>query len=318
MIPIRSMIVTIVLVAGTGPVSAQDVTGVTDPRDGYPDISPDGQRIVFQSNRSGTWQLWLVDIDGSGLQRLTHTGANDVTPVWSPDGTRIMFASDRTGGAHRGFDPAESFDARDIYVMDVSGGPGEAEATVRRIVGTRADEMHPEWANAGRSVVFNRVNDSQDGADIVITDIDGERETVVDTLAGWNTYAALAPDDGRLVYRGTTEETLDGETVQNSDVFSSRVDGSNRKRLTESAAFDGWPAISPDGKTIAFASNRSGDAFHIYLMPIDGGEMLQVTSGSRFHYTQPAWSPDGRRLAAFRWQADGIGEVGHVVLLDVD
>lgn len=90
------------------------VTGVTELRDGYPDISPDGVRIVFQSNRTGTWQLWIVNIDGTGLLRLTHTGANDTSPVWSPDGTEIMFASDRAGGESRDLDPSESYSVRDF------------------------------------------------------------------------------------------------------------------------------------------------------------------------------------------------------------
>lgn len=294
-----------------------NITALTDPRDGYPDISPDGEHVVFQSNRSGTWQLWLVKADGIGLRRLTHSGATDVTPVWSPDGAKIMFASDRGGGAARYFDPAETFNARDVYVMDVSGGFENAEATTVRIVESAADDMHPEWADGGDKVVFNRVYETEDGADILIADIDGSEETIVQTERGWNTYAAMTPDGTRLVYRGTTEEIRDGETVHNSDIFSSRVDGSDRKRLTDDPAFDGWPAISPDGETIAFASSRSGEAYHIYLMPVSGGEPRQITFESKFHYTQPAWSADGKTLAAFRWQEDEAAEIGHVVMIEL-
>jgi len=295
-----------------------NISGLTDPRDGYPDISPDGQYVAFQSNRSGAWQLWLVKADGTGLRRLTHSGANDVTPVWSPDGAKIMFASDRAGGASRDFDPAETFDARDIYVMDVAGGFENAETTVTRIIENDADDMHPEWADGGTKVVFNRVYKTEDGADILIANIDGSNETMVETERGWNTYAAMTPDAKRLVYRGTVEETRDGESVQNSDVFSSRIDGSDRNRLTDDPAFDGWPAISPDGGTIAFASSRSGEANHIYLMPVGGGGPRQITFGDKFHYTQPAWSADGTKLAAFRWQADGAGEIGHIVMIKLE
>lgn len=305
------------------PTSAQEadqsnIAGLTDPRDGYPDISPDGEHVVFQSNRSGTWQLWLVKTDGTGLKRLTHSGANDVTPVWSPDGTKIMFASDRAGGAARDFDPAETFDARDVYIMDVSEGFDDAEATATRIIENDADDMHPEWADGGRKVVFNRVYETEDGADILIVNIDGNDETMVETERGWNTYAAMTPDAKRLVYRGTVEETRDGETVQNSEVFSARSDGSDRMRLTNHPAFDGWPTISPDGKTIAFASSRSGEAYHIYLMPIGGGKPRQITFGDAFHYTQPAWSADGTKLAAFRWKEDEAGEIGHMVLIEIE
>lgn len=294
------------------------VTGVTSPRDGYPDIAPDGEYIVFQSNRSGTWQLWIVKPDGAELQRLTRSGANDVTPVWSPDGRNIMFASDRSGGARRDFDPAESFDARDIYVMDVSGGFEKAEQTVTRIIADEADDMHPEWADAGRKVVFNRVYDTGDGADILIAGIDGSNVRVLDTDSGWNTYAAMTPDGKHLVYRGIVDEMHDGTAPENSDIFSAHPDGSNRARLTDDPSFDGWPAVSPDGKIIAFASSRSGEAYHIYLMPVSGGEPRQVTFGSQFNYTQPAWSADGTKLAAFRWNGDEAGEIGHIVLIELE
>lgn len=57
---------------------------------------------------------------------------------------------------------------------------------------------------------------------------------------------------------------------------------------------------------------------HIYLMPADGGVPRQVTLGSKFHYTQPVWSADGTELAAFRWQEDENGEIGDIVLLDLE
>jgi Tol biopolymer transport system component len=130
--------------------------------------------------------------------------------------------------------------------------------------------------------------------------------------------AALTPDRKTLVFRGTVNETQDGETVQNSDIFTIGTNGGNRIRLTRDAAFDGWPAVSPNGTCIAFASNRLGDAFHIYVMPIGGGEAQQLTFGHDFHYTQPAWSANGKSLAAFRWKEDAAGEVGHIVMIGLD
>ncbi len=57
-----------------------------------------GERVAFMSNREGTWEIYIVNLDGSGLRRLTSNAANDGLPTWSPDGRTIAFVSDQDGG----------------------------------------------------------------------------------------------------------------------------------------------------------------------------------------------------------------------------
>jgi TolB protein len=57
-----------------------------------------GERIAFMSNREGNWEIYIVGLDGTGLERLTNNAANDGLPVWSPDGRTIAFVSDQGGG----------------------------------------------------------------------------------------------------------------------------------------------------------------------------------------------------------------------------
>ena len=73
-----------------------------------PRWGPDGNRIVFASNRAGNSDIYIVSVDGTGLQRLVGNAAEDGDPSWSPDGSRIVFYSDRDG-------------QRDIYKMNVDG-----------------------------------------------------------------------------------------------------------------------------------------------------------------------------------------------------
>jgi TolB protein len=68
-----------------------------------------GTRVAFMSARDGNWEVYTVNMDGSGLQRLTNDGANDGLPTWSPDGRSIAFVSNRSG-------------AWAIWVMDANGG----------------------------------------------------------------------------------------------------------------------------------------------------------------------------------------------------
>jgi serine/threonine protein kinase len=61
------------------------------------EASPDGQQVAFMSQRDGNWEVYVVNIDGSGLRRLTRHAADDGLPSWSPDGRHIAFVSDRDG-----------------------------------------------------------------------------------------------------------------------------------------------------------------------------------------------------------------------------
>ena len=78
--------------------------------DAMPDFSPDGKRVAFCSNRSGSMEIWVADSDGANSRQLTSLdGPQALLPRWSPDGTLIAFQADRTHG-------------RDIYVIGAEGG----------------------------------------------------------------------------------------------------------------------------------------------------------------------------------------------------
>jgi Tol biopolymer transport system component/DNA-binding winged helix-turn-helix (wHTH) protein len=111
---------------------------VTSTREQYgPFISPDGRRVVFMSNRSGTNEIWVCDSDGGNAQQMTSLGAGMTgTPRWSSDGKQIAFDS-RVGGE------------ANVYVMDANGGvPRKLET------GTRMNSL-PSWSRDGRWIYFN-------------------------------------------------------------------------------------------------------------------------------------------------------------------
>jgi serine/threonine protein kinase/sugar lactone lactonase YvrE len=101
-----------------------------------PAYSPDGQRIAFSSNRSGPFEIWVCDGDGSHPVRLTSFGGPFVNrPRWSPDGRRIVFYSDASGN-------------RDIYVIRADGG------SPKPLTKEPSIDENPGWSADGKWVYF--------------------------------------------------------------------------------------------------------------------------------------------------------------------
>lgn len=105
--------------------------------DQNPRISPDGQRIVFQSNRALDFDIYVMAADGTGVVNLTEFSGDDRFPTWTPDGTRIVWS--RFASLANGFD---------LYAIPAAGGAATP------IVATIYDEIGPSVSPDGKSVVY--------------------------------------------------------------------------------------------------------------------------------------------------------------------
>jgi Tol biopolymer transport system component/predicted Ser/Thr protein kinase len=142
-----------------------------------PQYSPDGRRIVFSSNRSGSMEIWLCDSEGLNASQLTNFGGPPTgSPRWSPDGRWIAFDS-RPGG-----NP-------DIYVVAAEGG------TPRRLTTDPAEDVMPNWSQDGRYLYFasRRSGDYQ----VWKMPAEGGNAVPVTRLGG---FFAQEAADGRYIY----------------------------------------------------------------------------------------------------------------------
>jgi len=109
--------------------------------DGYPDLSPDGTKIVFASTRGGgPAHIYVMNVDGSEVVQLTDAPSGDTLPVWSPDGTKIAFQSLRDGNY-------------EIYVMNADGS-GQTNLTNHP-----GKDLEPSWSPDGTQIYFETDRD---------------------------------------------------------------------------------------------------------------------------------------------------------------
>lgn len=247
----------------------------------YANWSPDDRLLVFQSNASGNWDLYVIGVEGEGLRPLVTDAGNDITPVFSPDGRRIVFVSERDGN-------------REVYVCAADGTRQE------RLTRDPGHDIHPVWSPDGQRLLFssNRGNGDPNDYDLYTMTAEGADVRQLTHGPAVDTYASWSPDGKQIV----TRRVVDG----NNEVFVMRADGSQPRNLTNDPAYDGWPVWSSDGRQIAFASGPGGRSPHrVYLMAPDGTGRTLLTDappGTAFVYdTQPAFSHDGTRLVFTRY-----------------
>ncbi|MEJ2240159.1 MAG: hypothetical protein P8X82_17855 [Gemmatimonadales bacterium] len=99
----------------------------------------------------------------------------------------------------------------------------------------------------------------------------------------------------------------EGRTGENRDIYAVDLETLVVRRVTTDPANDFRPAPSPDGKWLAFQSNRSG-TYQLYRVPIDGGDVEALTAGD-FHNAAPKWSPDGREIVFYSVPSEDGGDL---------
>lgn len=300
------------IIAGPVPVLAQETQQLAIVKDIYPSVSPDGTKIVFESNRSGPVdQIFILDLQTKEITQLTDTDEENETPVWSPDGMKILFAR------HVPEDPEPAWD---IFEMNADG------SNVRNLSQSPGHDGHHHYSPDGQFIVFNSsrqtdlaqlTKEQRDGYqynyEIYRMNADGGNPKRITVYDEWDTFPSVSPDGSRLLWRRILPEGGIGASGLNSEIMISDITGQNIRNLTNNPYFDGYPSWSPDGRHIAFASNREGKSrsdFNIYVMDVETAMVRRLTETiSNVEQVRPTWFPDGKRLAFNRDYPDGKSEI---------
>lgn len=301
-----ALAISVSVCAQSGP---QQPTWVTANSDRNPTVSPDGKRLVFQSDRSGRRALYSSSVTGEDVSVLLDSGDEPRYAAWSPRGDQIAFAAN-VGGED------------DIFVMNVDG------TDRRRLTTHPARDGHPRWSADGRRIFFNseRVADEpeapktgEDVVDIFSIKPDGSDLMRHTWCRSECSYPSLSPDGTTLLYRRVFWESGDeSERIRNSEIVIANFDGSNERNLTNDLSYDVYPIWSHDGRWIYFSSVRSQTEprMHLWRVSASGGPAQQITTGD-WNHRQAVPDRQGSKIYLFQFaRVDGV-DIGHIAAIDV-
>ncbi len=247
----------------------------TESPSGAIDLATLAGRIVF----SNYDDVWIVDIDGSNLRRLTDSPWHEFDPSMSPDGRRIAYRS-------------EPNDYPELWLMNADG-TGRHQLT--------PDGGFPDWSPDGSLIAYAPGGGSSGKSSIAVMNADGTGQRRLPNT-DYGELPSWSPDGQRIAF----SNNLAGS----GRMFIVDVDSSKVVDLS-SVGEGGKVAWSPDGASILFQSRRdhSDNYTDIYLMHPDGSGVTRLTyAGGEL----AAWSPDGRYIVfsaggLFVMRADGSG-----------
>lgn len=215
----------------------------------YPRLSADGKQILFQSNLTGKWQLYMLEITSDKLTCITQDSFNNNFPDWSSDGKYIAFVSDRNGN-------------EEIYLLTTT------DKRLQRITNHPARDIHPYFSPDGKYLLFNSTR-GNGSLDIFRYDLQLKKTERITTTTDHETCARYNADMSHMVFLRNNDRT--------DDIFLKRSDNGLDVNLTQTPDYmDGWPMFSPKGDWIYFSSAESG-RHSIYRIRTDGSEKTQIT-----------------------------------------
>lgn len=215
-------------------------------------------------------------------QQLTRDGRLKFTPVFRDGGKEVVFVE---------LTNPTLYQLRRLVLADGKNTPLHANAPT--------SEFEPTASADGECYAFLKTRSAL-SVSIVVRDKRGVDLGEIMPGEGFCGYSgpALAADHTRVVFSYAEQGT--------QQIYSSKLDGKDRKRLTDSRGLNNWPSYSPDGQSIVFGSSRDGN-FEIYLINADGSNPRRLTE-SPYQDIRPRFSPDGRRVA-FTSHRDGNAEI---------
>lgn len=302
--------------------------------------SPDGTRLVFQSERepgNPFYQIYTVDLTSGQTFRISPGVGKTTCAFFRPGSDQILFSSThhdpksralqdeelalRASGKERRY--AWDYDEEmEIYAIN------EKTKEIQRLTNARGYDAEANYSPDGQWIVFASMRDAYNRTlseaeqkqlavdpsffgEIYLMRADGRDARRLTTSNGYDGGPFFSPDGKRIVWRRFDEQGLI------ADVWTMNLDGSDQRQVTDFKSMSWAPYIHPSGEYVLFASNKLGfENFEVFMVDVGGTkEPVRITFSDGFDGL-PVPSPDGTQLA---WTSSrGGGREGQIFLAQWD
>lgn len=235
--------------------------------DRYASYSPDGDRIVYESDSAGNWDIFIMDVQGKSRHRLTSSTANDRRPSWHPNGRKILFESDSKG-------------VKALYTINLRNN------RIKKITG---NSISGELIFASYAPARNRIavslQESETKSNIVLLNKNGKIIHHITKNAFRNYYPRWSINGKEIVF--FSRKDTDNE---HDEIYRTNLDTRECKRLTSSPTHNFCPTWSRDQRKIVYVTSMPDTRPEIFVMNADGSNPIRLTNNDDGD-TLPIWHP---------------------------
>jgi len=283
-------------------------------------FSRSGRQIIFQRQEadSGCDQEFVMNVDGTGLHRVSSGKGRTTCGYFFDDDRRIFYSTTEHGGA--ACPPRPDYSKGYVWALynyDVYVATADGQGA-RRITTNPGYDAEGTLSPDGKTIVFTSLRNGD--LDIYTMDVRGGNLKRLTHTLGYDGGPFFSPDGKQIVYRAYHPQTAADSSdyraliAQNlvrpvrMDIWVMDADGSNQRQVTSLGGASFAPYFHPDGRRIIFASNYKNPRsrnFDLYLVNADGEGLEQITTNAEFD-AFPMFSPDGRQLV---WASNRHGKV---------
>jgi len=255
----------------------------------HPRISPDGEKLVYQSARTGNYEIWMFDLSSNQEIKLTDHKGLDIKPDWSPDGKEIVFLSQRNG---------------EWILMKLNLENRKTVRLTKEPIGLPNFiydyAMNVRWSPDGKSIGYLAHSDK--GRSLWTVDKDGENQKVViENIHSFDWYQG----SDMVVYNKIAKSRSEKSELRIRNLKTAKDTVLYKERLTEIF-------VKADGTGVGFIHGPGHWNMDVYLLPLKRpsqetefptpiGKPIQLTNGEgKWHAHNCAWSPDGNTMIYVR------------------
>ena len=255
-------------------------------------FSPDSKTLIYNGKEAddSEFRVYTINIDGTNRKKIESKGA-DACSYFNPNGKGLIWTStkDNLDMPHGNYSDSQDYpQGAEIYISDLDGN------NVVRLTNNKQYDAEVTYAPDGHKILFGRQIDGK--MDLWTMNPDGSDQKQITFTPDWQEGGAVYFPDNKTIITRAWKKSEEGNRSRSMQLFTLNEDGSNLTQITSEPGVHWAPSPAPDGIHILYVKVLPPHNFEIYLLNLKTSEEKRLTFNDSFDGF-PTISPDGRTVA---------------------